>query len=303
METTTARPLRLSWSRLRLHTECPAKGALIAAGKKSPVSDYRNFFPGTVTDRCMRQWLQSSDSPERGWMRAQVDRVMDEEERNARESGDGIVKWKHASDRQEVREMCLQAVHQLEEDLWTELHLWKPPAFDWDAAPRFEVPITIPHPKGHREKIFLVGEIDLLIRRPFNEKSSYDLYQFPGERPETVVEVWDLKTTRDNQYWRKTLGQLIFYEIAVWGMTRQWPVCSGLFQPLCDETTPMWQFTMDHRTQMLQRIVSVAGDIWAGRLDPKPEKSRCGMCEVRHACPLKGSGRGRVSLSAPVSGA
>jgi len=235
-------------------------------------------------------------------MAKQVDAIMDAEEKAAKESGDGVVKWRNSSDRAEVREMCIEAVGQLEDDLWTELHLWKPPAYDWDPAPRFEVPVTIPHPAGYKEQIFLVGEIDLLIRRPFNERDVYDLHQFPGERPEKVVEVWDLKTTRDNQYWRKTLGQLVFYEIAVWVMTRQWPVRSGLFQPLCDETTPNWQFTMEHRTQMLQRIVSVAGDIWTGRLDPKPEKNLCARCEVRHACPLKGGGRGRVAMPLPVSG-
>jgi hypothetical protein len=297
--TSTAKPLRISWSRVRLHSECPAKGHLLATGHKSPVSDLRNFFPGTVADRCMRQWL-SLDVQERGWMASQVGVIMDAEEKIAKESGDGVVKWRSSADRAEVREMCTQAVGQLEEDLWTELHLWQPPAYDWDPAPRFEVPLTIPHPAGHKEKIYLVGEIDLLIRRPFNTS---DLHQFPGEHPETVIEVWDLKTTRDNQYWRKTLGQLVFYEIAVWGMTKQWPVRSGLFQPLCNETVPNWQFTKDHRVQMLSRIVSVAGDIWAGRLDPKPDKHKCGRCEVRHACPLKGGGRGRAPLGGAVSGA
>jgi hypothetical protein len=250
----------------------------------------------------MRQWL-SQDDPQRGWMVRQVAEIMDAEEKAAKENGDGIVKWKHSTDRTEVREMCEEAVRQLEDDLWSTLHLWQPPAYDWDPAPRFEVPVTIPHPNGHKEKIFLVGEIDLLVRRPFNERDVHDLYQFPGERPETVVEVWDLKTTRDNQYWRKTLGQLVFYEIATWAMTKQWPVRSGLLQPLCDETMPNWQFTMDHRTQMLARIVAVAGDMWAGRLDPKPEKGKCGRCEVRHACPIKGGTRGRTPIGGPVTGA
>lgn len=295
--TSTAKPLRLSWSRVRLHTECPAKGHLIAGGHKSPVSNYRNFFPGTVADRCMRQWL-SQDDPQRGWMAGQVARIMEQEEKAAKDNGDGVVKWKHSDDRAEVQAMCEQAVERLEDDLWTTLHLWQPPSYDWDPAPRFEVPVTIPHPAGGKEKIYLVGEIDLLVRRPFNEGDAYDRYYASSQGySETVVEVWDLKTTRDNQYWRKTLGQLVFYEIAVWAMTKQWPVRSGLLQPLCNETMPNWQFTMDHRTQMLARIVSVANDIWAGRLDPKPEKGKCGNCEVRHACPAKGgSGRGRTVI-------
>jgi PD-(D/E)XK nuclease superfamily len=161
------------------------------------------------------------------------------------------------------------------------------------------VPITIPHPAGHKEKIFLVGEIDLIIRRPALESENLGLGEVSTGK---VIEVFDLKTTRDDQYWRKTLGQLIFYEIAVWGMTRQWPVLSGLLQPLCQETQPVWRFTMEHRTQMLQRIVVTAGDIWAGRLDPNPDKHLCGYCSVRHACPLKGGGRGRVIMAMPVPG-
>jgi hypothetical protein len=95
----------------------------------------------------------------------------------------------------------------------------------------------------------------------------------------------------------------VFYEIAMWVMKKEWPERSGLLQPLCTETAPSWQFTMDHRTQMLGRIVSACADIWTGRLDPKPEKSRCSYCEVKAACPVKGPRRGRVPLSSPVTAA
>ncbi len=267
--------LKLSWSRIRLHSECPQKGHLTSLGRRSPVSDHRTFFPGTVTDRCMRQWL-SLEVQERGWMAAQVDRIMDEEEAATKGNGDGVVRWKTLQDRAQVREFCKSAVHQLESDLLTQLHLLEPPHYDWDPAPRFEVPITIPHPSGHKEQIMLRGEIDLLIQTPAG------------------IEVWDLKTTKDNSYWRKTIGQLVFYEIAVWGMGKGWPVRSGLLQPLCDETTPCWQFTQDHRMQMFQRIVAVAHDIWSGRLDPKVQPA-CKYCDVRHACPAKGGGSGRVT--------
>jgi hypothetical protein len=288
---TVSSQLKLSWSRIRLHTECPAKGHLTSQGRRSPVSDHRVFFPGTVTDRCMRQWLQL-EVQERGWMAAQVDRIMDAEEEASQANGDGVVRWKTTTDRAEVRELCKAAVVQLEADLWTRLHLWEPPFHDWDPAPRFEVPISIPHPDGHKVEILLHGEIDLLVRRPLH----------PGEAQAggtdengMVVEVWDLKTTKDNQYWRKTLGQLVFYEIAVWGMTKgKWPARSGLLQPLCDETMPSWQFTADHRLEMFNRIVAVAGDILRGRLDPTPSTSKCQYCDVRHACPAKGGGRGRV---------
>lgn len=287
------KPLHLSWSRLRTHSECPAKGGLVAAGHKSPITDVRNYFPGTVADRCMRQWL-TLENPQKGWMAGNVDKILAAEEKTAVSTGDGVVKWRNAGDRAEVHDMCRQAVNRLEVDLWELLWMGNPASMqcEWDPAPRFKVPCTIPY-RGGKVQIFLVGEIDLLLRRPRDT----------AQGRTWSTEVWDLKTTRDSQYWRKTLGQLVFYEIAVWCMKKEWPERSGLLQPLCEDTAPEWNFTMEHRTQMLQRIVSVATDILAGRLDPKPEKARCGYCEVRHACPVKGGGRGRVTMARGVPGA
>lgn len=283
---TSAKPIRISWSRLRTHSECPAKGQLLASGHKSPVTDVRNFFPGTVTDRCMRQWL-SQEKPEPGWMYRNVDTILDKEEVTAKATGDGVVRWRNAADKAEVRELCHAAVEKLESSLDVLLGLtWKPPEqqCSWDPAPRFEVPCYVPHPGGGKGRVLLVGEIDLLVIRP-------EGWSIPAG-----LEVWDLKTTRDNSYWRKTLGQLVFYEIAMWCMRKEWATRSGLLQPLCDDPEPNWSFNTEQRTQMLQRIVGIASDIWTGRLDPKPEKSKCGYCEVRHACPAKGGGRGRAPM-------
>ncbi len=288
--------LKLSWSRIRLHSECPQKGHLTSLGRRSKVADARVFFAGNVADRCMRQWLGSSDAPERGWMSAQVDRIMDETEQGTQEKGDGVIRWK-PDERVKVRAKCQHAVTQLEVDLITLLHLHEPLSHDWDPAPRFEVPLVIPRPDGSRVKILLHGEVDLLVRRRL----------YPGEvqvngtdENGMVVEVWDLKTTADDQYWRKTLGQLVFYEVAVWAMKKgRWPVRSGLLQPLCKETMPSWEFTADHRLQMLQRIVSVANDILDGRVDPTPSPAKCHYCDVKHACPVKGAGpkSGRVKVA------
>lgn len=223
-------------------------------------------------------------------MERQVDRIMDEEEQTSRDTGDGVIKWKSVDDRREVHELCREAVRQLEDDLDALLGLfWKPKEQQcgWDPAPRFEVPLLIPHPAGHRQQILLVGEIDLLVLRP------------EGWLVPAGVEVWDLKTTKDDQYWRKTLGQLLFYEVAVWVMKKgTWPVRSGLLQPLCDDTAPSWKFTQDHRIQMFQRIVQTATDIWEGRVAPKKDSAGCSYCEVRHACSKYSTVRGRAKPGA-----
>ena len=48
---------------------------------------------GNVVDLAMRRWLDQED-PERGWMAAQIDAIFEESAQIARESGDGIVRWK-----------------------------------------------------------------------------------------------------------------------------------------------------------------------------------------------------------------
>ena len=79
--------------------------------------------------------------------------------------------------------------------------------------------------------------------------------------------MWDLKGTGDTSYWRKVaIGQLLFYEIAVRGMTGQWPRVSGLVQPMCPEPVLPFHFSEDDRRQMFATICSVAADIWRGEL-------------------------------------
>jgi hypothetical protein len=87
---TTAAPVRISWSRLRAHSECPAKGQLLSEGKKSTIADIRGYFHGTVVDNCMRRWL-SQENPQKGQMLEWVDQMFLKAETDARESGDGVV--------------------------------------------------------------------------------------------------------------------------------------------------------------------------------------------------------------------
>jgi PD-(D/E)XK nuclease superfamily len=271
--TQTDKPLRLSWSRIRTHTECRAKGRLMRE-HKPPNMDIRGFFHGTVVDRAMRKWLDQ-EKPEPGWMLAHVDKILDEEEQVAKDTGDGIVRWKSAGDKQQLREFCRELVVRLEVVL-QEYCL----PFSWDPAIRFEVPLVINDLQGLPRKIHMIGEIDLLVKRP-----------------EGLV-VYDLKATRDNGYWRKVTGQLLFYDIAMWGQTREWPITSGLIQPMCDNQLPHFQFSMEDRTQMFAVIERTARDIWRDDLLPKEDCKGCADCDVRHACPKFATSmrRGRAQL-------
>lgn len=278
------RPIRLSWSRIRVHEECPAKGQLLSEGKKSPISDIRGYFHGTVTDICQRRWL-SQDNPQRGQMLAWVDEIFAQAEKDARESGDGVVKWKYAGDKADVLDLCRLAVTRLE-PLLEKICL----PYAWDPAVRFRVPLTIPGLDDEPRKIELVGEADLLVEYP------------PGMFTEgPAVVVWDLKATKDEGYWRKVKGQLVFYGIAVAAMRQgQFPYAAGLLQPLCEDQSPMFIFDPDDYAQMYSRIAKVAHDVWAGRILPKADNAGCKYCEVRGSCPKWPKGRGRVPLGLPA---
>lgn len=254
--------------------ECQFKGKALAEGHKSPVTDVRWYFHGNVVDQAMRQWL-SLDHQEPGWMLSRVDSILDEEERKARETGDGIVKWRGPQDKKEVREFCRELVVRLENIL---LKYCIP--YDWDPAVRFEAPLTLPYLDGSPRKILLRGEIDLLV---------HDRNQ--------NISVYDLKATKDDQYWRKVTGQLLFYAIAVWGKTGAYPVQCGLLQPMCTQQVLTFAFTQNDYNQMFGVIHRTATDIWRGDLRPKADSKGCADCPVNHSCPKfrVPGGRGRVN--------
>ena len=92
MPDTAYKPIRLSWSRLRVHDECPAKGDLIARRMKGPLTDTRNFLHGNVCDLAMRRFLSLEDPrSELGWMAAQVDALWGRLQARAAADGDSDV--------------------------------------------------------------------------------------------------------------------------------------------------------------------------------------------------------------------
>lgn len=249
--------LRLSWSHLRLHDECPAKWGL-QRSHPSAVKDIRNFVHGTVVDIAMRRYL-GQESPQAGWMREQVDAIFEE---CTEHSDEGTVRWKTASDRRDTLAMCRELVTRLDPIL----DRYCLP-FRWDEALRFSVPIMVDVPGGLRE-ITLIGEMDLLV-----------------EDSEGRMAVWDLKATRDDAYYKKVLGQLAFYALAVRAMHGRFPVMTGLIQPMCAERVLPVTITDQAVREMAARITRTANDIWAGRLAPKAGNEGCNWCEVMRVCP------------------
>ncbi len=254
-------PISISWSQLRAHDECKQKSALLRAGHRAAAQNIRGYFHGMVVDKVMRDWL--ADPYRRaGQMLERVDAYISECAQAAVDDGDGVVRWRHADDRAELTEFCRDLLTRLEPIL-DELVL----PYEFDSAYRFRLPVTVPYLDGTPTTIFLRGEMDLRTR----EGDGWA--------------VWDLKGTRDDSYWRKVLGQLVFYDLAVLADQGVGTRRVGLIQPMCRQPVLEWTLTAEHRNQMWAAILRMAGDIWVGEAACKATTDGCTFCEVRHACP------------------
>lgn len=252
------KPLRVSWSAIRTHEECHQKSWLLREGKRSKVSNIRNFFAGMCVDQIMRDWL---DNPliRSHDLRGLVTATMDEMEDVERGKGN-MVRWRDAADRHQIRDFCTELVTRLEPILAEQVLPYPYQHGKW-----FKVPLSIPGPDGSPADIVLTGEMDLIV-----------------DNAGPVV--WDLKGTADDSYWRKVLAQLTFYDIAVWASSGTKTRFTGLIQPMCTERLLTFEISDEMRADLMARIVRYAHDVWANRRDCKEGTSGCQWCDVRHAC-------------------
>lgn len=270
--------LNISWSGIRTHEECKQKGYLKRQRKSATLENTRNYFPGNITDRVVRDWLLNDPRNNPGIMPDMVDSIIDREKAKIEAEG-GVMKWRDSKDREKVREDCIEAVTKIEPALQK---LVVPFRFRPDF--KFKAPIDVPHPNGGVETINLIGFMDIIVH---DDKDRWF--------------VWDVKHTRDDSYWRKTVGQLGFYDLAVTVLFGQPTQNTGLLQPLCKQEVLPYQNTEERRAQLMQRVVGMAQDIWRDDKTPRADTKHCGFCEVRHACTkfepvLDSKGRKRVSF-------
>lgn len=248
---------------LRTHEECHQKAYLKRSGARNPATDIRGYFPGTVVDRVMREWLDNHERAP-GGMAARVPEILEREEVVARETGDGIVRWKGQNDKLQVIRDCIECVTRLEPIL-NRLVL----PHEFEPAKRFSVPLTVPGPYEEPVTIVLNGEMDLLTREAGANWC-----------------VYDLKMTRDEGYWRKTVMQLVFYDLAVRAGFGKYSSRLALIQPMCKQQLVFLDTAEleSLRNQMVARIISMIHDRVIGYVEPKATTENCAYCEVRHAC-------------------
>lgn len=255
------RSMRVSWSMLRAHEECKQKSFQLRAGRRNQVGDLRSYFHGMVVDRVMQDWLRHPDRTP-GAMPGMVEAAIGQVMTDAATDGDGVVRWRHLDDRAELTAFCVELVRRLEPIL-TELIL----PHHFDGPYRFKQPLRVPYLDGTPVVITLTGEMDLLTH--------------PTGGPHAI---WDLKGTRDDQYWRKVVGQLVFYDVAHLAATGLRSVEVGLIQPMCTQPVLRWAVTDDQRRAMQARIIAYCRDVWTGQRACKDGTSGCLRCVVRGSC-------------------
>jgi PD-(D/E)XK nuclease superfamily len=273
-------PITISWSSLRLHEECRQKFKLHATGKRGPAADIRVFFPGTVADRVMRAWLSSPD-PQLGQMVGMVEDIMTEEERKVIRTGEGMVRWRGHNDRPQVVKFCVDLVEKLEPIL-CDLVL----PYEYQPEMRFsKIPMFIPGLDGAPALIYISGGIDIVTKEHTDTRDIWRAY--------------DLKATRDDNYVKKTLGQGVFYDLAMRLMFGQSPDSFAFIQPLCSQRIVYARVTEEDRRVLVTRIERMAHYMWKHDYDPKADIKGCQWCDVKHACvkfkPAAGS-RHRLTL-------
>lgn len=253
--------MRISWSGLKTHEECRQKSKLMKAGKKAKVMDVRNFFPGRVTDRVVRYWLEQDPHDNKGRMPSMVAEVIERELGEVSEGGESL-NWRHRTDRDEVLAQCIKAVENIEPAL--ERYVLP---YSWNVDFGFRTPLLMNSPWGV-DRVLLNGFMDIIV---------YD-----GDTD--TWRIYDVKHTLNKDYWKGSFGQLVFYAYENQIRTGKLPSEVGFFQPLVNEPVKRFVVTDQHVNQLAGRIQSMAWELWSEETPPRMDTASCFYCEVKHAC-------------------
>lgn len=248
---------KVSWSSLQRFELCKQKDYLVRQRLANPQKDVRNFLAGNILDSVQKEWLANPVGNMITMVDEHTEKAIAESEKS------GSIKWRSKNDKANIRNFCKEAAVALQPILEARVL-----PYEYEPAKRFYSPVKIRRPDGQVEEIILRGEFDLLVRDPADDR----------------FVVWDLKTTKDNDYWKKTLGQLVFYDLVIISMFGQPPKKTGLIQPACDEQVKEFYFDAQNRAEMWARITAMMQAEWAGDHSPKSDSVGCSFCEVSHAC-------------------
>jgi len=242
--------------------ECRQKVKLLRSGKRAHGADSRIFFPGTVVDRVVRDWLLESPG-DLGRMPTMVEAIMEREEELLISNENRVVKWKDSKDKAQVLADCAEAVTRIEPALMKYVV-----PYEYMVDYRFRTKLTVPV-HGIPTELLLIGAMDILVRNP-----AADWWM-----------VLDVKMTKDDGYWKKTQGQLSFYDLQVELEQGKPTIACALLQPMCKEQVKVVAMTEERRTELLSHIVTFATAMHDDNLPVTEKIKQCLYCDFKHACP------------------
>lgn len=272
--------VKVSWSSLKTHEECRQHGKLAREGRRQKSRDVRNFFPGRVTDRVVRDWLKMTDEERAATPMPGMVETLVERELALLPEEDLTISWKSTTDKAEVIEICKKAVTQIQPAL--EKYVLP---YEWTVDFAFRTPVLMRNPWDDLDTVLLNGYMDILVFDPAT-----------GD-----WKIYDVKHTENSDYWKGSFGQLVFYAYENYVRTGKIPTEVGFFQPLVGERVKRFAVTDAHVNALATRVQAMAYEVWAEEDRPRLDAKYCGYCDTKHACvkfkPVVASnGRAQVSL-------
>lgn len=275
-------PLTISWSRINDWAKCRHRVKLMFEGKRSKLTNARNFLTGNLTDHSMRHALENAETdPEGRLLKITMDEllaplpakwesIINSPEKNT------IFKWDEkdpVGDQKKIyakAEQALEKMHPiLEKNLLGRRFI---PEF----RPKVMPAIGIPGPYGETAWVRLFLAVDCAVQVEEESDAPNGLGKWG---------LFDLKTTESVEYLNKTLPQLVFYDIAFYALTRSRPVQHGLWAPLVKTPEISTTVTDQHRDMVTNWIISYCHSVWAGEQDFTKDETNCYSCPTRSACP------------------
>lgn len=256
-------PVQVSWSSLKRWENCPQHQLRIIKHETEKQNKGRIFLPGTVCDLAQRRFLDDEHrSP--GDMAASIETIFKE----TVEKAESKILWKGNpnTDMAAVQKFCRETVTTLEPWLYKNVL-----PYGFAAEHKFKAHMEIPYLRdGVRAPIKLIGGLDIIVQ---DDQGKFRLY--------------DLKVTKNHDYIKSTLAQLIFYDIAWCIINGAWDSCVewGFITPaIPNEPYIPIIVTEEDRRIMMSRVVKYAQGVWNDNWAPKADDVGCNWCEARGMC-------------------
>lgn len=247
-------PIAVSFTGWKRYRECAQQHYLVMTGQRPKFRDERNFFRGIVLHQVMEDWFKNDEPP--AWLATAVQPTWE------RLAGKHTVLWKHATDEQTMLGTALEWGEALTKIFTDELPIRKDLCrAEMEVERTFEVDGFL---------VCLRGKIDVLATA---EEGAPIVLDLKGSASKSTMDPW----------------QIVFYSLMLDDKLPEGQHVShgGFIMPAFGRIFP-YEVTQEHRDWLMESITQMARDIMDDKFDPDPSDSKCFMCDVKHACPVRG---------------